>query len=163
MCQVFLDKCLNTLYSILIMTLDTLKSEIQKDSLIDSTELAKEALRTPSVHSKYLSIHADLKIAYQKLNNAYAVMRLRKWKIYTGKASKEELEEWEEDPFELDVLKTALDKFMDADPTLLKIKTDLNDLEVKIKMVEDFLKVLSNRNYAIKSAIDWNKLINGIA
>jgi hypothetical protein len=97
------------------------------------------------------------------LQNAFAIMKLRKWKIYSGKASKEELEQWQEDPFELDVLKTALDKFMDADPTLLKIKTDLNILEIKIKMVEDFLKVLSNRNYAIKSAIDWNKLVNGIS
>ena len=145
------------------MTLETLKSEIQKDSLIDSTELAKEALRTPTIHAKYLAIHADLKVAYQKLQNAFAIMRLRKWKIYSGKASKEELTEWGEEPFELDVLKTALDKFMDADPTLLKIKTDISDAEVKVKMVEDFLKVLSNRNYAIKSAIDWNKLVNGIS
>jgi hypothetical protein len=145
------------------MNLETLKEELKKDSLIDSTELAKEALRTPAIHGKYLSIHADLRIEYQKLQNAFAIMKLRKWKIYSGKASKEELEQWQEDPFELDVLKTALDKFMDADPTLLKIKTDLNILEIKIKMVEDFLKVLSNRNYAIKSAIDWNKLVNGIS
>ena len=145
------------------MNLETLKEELKKDSLIDSTELAKEALRTPAIHGKYLSIHADLRMEYQKLQNAFAVMKLRKWKIYSGKASKEELEQWQEDPFELDVLKTALDKFMDADPTLLKIKTDLNILEIKIKMVEDFLKVLSNRNYAIKSAIDWNKLVNGIS
>lgn len=145
------------------MNLETLKEEIKKDSLIDSTELAKEALRTPAIHGKYLSIHADLRMEYQKLQNAFAIMKLRKWKIYSGKASKEELEQWEEEPFELDVLKTALDKFMDADPTLLKIKTDLSILEIKIKMVEDFLKVLSNRNYAIKSAIDWNKLVNGIS
>jgi hypothetical protein len=145
------------------MNLETLKEELKKDSLIDSTELAKEALRTPAIHGKYLSIHADLRIEYQKLQNAFAIMKLRKWKIYSGKASKEELEQWQEDPFELDVLKTALDKFMDADPTLLKIKTDLNILEIKIKIVEDFLKVLSNRNYAIKSAIDWNKLVNGIS
>lgn len=145
------------------MNLETLKEEIKKDSLIDSTELAKEALRTPAIHGKYLSIHADLRMEYQKLQNAFAIMKLRKWKIYSGKASKEELEQWDEEPFELDVLKTALDKFMDADPTLLKIKTDLSILEIKIKMVEDFLKVLSNRNYAIKSAIDWNKLVNGIS
>jgi hypothetical protein len=145
------------------MNLETLKEEIKKDSLIDSTELAKEALKTPAIHGKYLSIHADLRMEYQKLQNAFAIMKLRKWKIYSGKASKEELEQWEEDPFELDVLKTALDKFMDADPTLLKIKTDISILEIKIKMVEDFLKVLSNRNYAIKSAIDWNKLVNGIS
>lgn len=145
------------------MNLETLKEEIKKDSLIDSTELAKEALKTPAIHGKYLSIHADLRMEYQKLQNAFAIMKLRKWKIYSGKASKEELEQWEEDPFELDVLKTALDKFLDADPTLLKIKTDISVLEIKIKMVEDFLKVLSNRNYAIKSAIDWNKLVNGIS
>lgn len=145
------------------MNLETLKEEIKKDSLIDSTELAKEALKTPAIHGKYLSIHADFRMEYQKLQNAFAIMKLRKWKIYSGKASKEELEQWEEDPFELDVLKTALDKFLDADPTLLKIKTDISVLEIKIKMVEDFLKVLSNRNYAIKSAIDWNKLVNGIS
>jgi hypothetical protein len=145
------------------MNLETLKEEIKKDSLIDSTELAKEALKTPAIHGKYLSIHADLRMEYQKLQNAFAIMKLRKWKIYSGKASKEELEQWEEDPFELDVLKTAIDKFIDADPTLLKIKTDISILEIKIKMVEDFLKVLSNRNYAIKSAIDWNKLVNGIS
>ena len=145
------------------MTLDTLKEEIKKDSLIDSTELAKEALRTPSIHGKYLSIHADLKIELQKLKNALAVMELRKWKLYTGKASKEELEEWGEEPFELTIMKTMVDKFVESDPTLLKIKSDLNLCEIKVKMVEDFLKVLSNRNFAIKSAIDWNKLVNGIS
>jgi hypothetical protein len=145
------------------MTLDTLKEEIKKDSLIDSTELAKEALRTPSIHGKYLSIHADLKIELQKLKNALAIMELRKWKLYTGKASKEELDEWGEEPFGLNIMKTMVDKFVDSDPTLLKIKTDLNIAETKVKMVEDFLKVLSNRNFAIKSAIDWNKLVNGIS
>jgi hypothetical protein len=38
------------------MNLETLKEELKKDSLIDSTELAKEALRTPAIHGKYLSL-----------------------------------------------------------------------------------------------------------
>jgi hypothetical protein len=29
-------------------------------------------------------------------------------------------------------------------------------------MVEEFLKALNNRNFAIKSAIEWNKMMNGI-
>lgn len=145
------------------MDLETLKEEIKKDSLIDSTELAKESLRTPSVHGKYLSIHADLKMELQKLKHALAIMKLRKWKIYTGKASQEELELWEEEPFELNIIKTDVDKFLDSDPTLLKIQMDVTIMEIKVKMVEDFLKVLTNRNFAIKSAIDWNKLINGIS
>ena len=145
------------------MNLETLKEEIKKDSLIDSTELAKESLRTPTIHGKYLSIHSDLKLHLQKIKHAYALMRLRKWKIYTGKASKEELEEWNEDPFELSIMKTDVDRFMEADTILHKIQMDIAESEAKIKMVEDFLKVLTNRNFAIKSAIDWNKLINGIS
>lgn len=145
------------------MNLEDLKQEIKKDSLIDSTELAKESLRTPSVHGKYLAIHADLKTELQKLRNALSVMELRKWMVYNGKASQEELEKWGEEPFELKIMKTDIDRFMDADPTLLKIKNDINTAEIKVKMVEDFIKVLSNRNFAIKSAIDWNKLVNGIS
>jgi hypothetical protein len=145
------------------MNLETLKDNIKKDSLIDSTELGKEAIRTPAIHGKYLNIHADLKIELQKLNNAFLIMRLRKWKIYTGHATQEELVEWGEDPFQMKLLKTDLDKFLEADPILLKIVTDLNILEIKVKMVEDFLKVLTNRNFSIKSAIDWNKLVNGIS
>jgi hypothetical protein len=102
-------------------------------------------------------------LSLQDYPNALAIMELRKWKLYTGKASKEELDEWGEEPFGLNIMKTMVDKFVDSDPTLLKIKTDLNIAETKVKMVEDFLKVLSNRNFAIKSAIDWNKLVNGIS
>ena len=145
------------------MNLETLKEEIKKDSLIDSTELSKESLRTPAIHGKYLAIHSDLKMDLYKLKNALAIMKLRKWKLYTGKASKEELEEWDEEPFELSIMKTDVDRFLDSDPTLLKIQMDVNIAEIKVKMVEDFLKVLTNRNFAIKSAIDWNKLINGIS
>jgi hypothetical protein len=87
---------------------------------------------------------------------------LRKWKIYTGKASEEELADWKEDPFELDILKTDVDKFMDADPKLIELKSKISVTEIKIKMVEEFLKALNNRNFAIKSAIEWNKMMNGI-
>ena len=145
------------------MTLEYLKEQINKDSNVDSTELAKEALKIPPLHGKYLSIHSDLKIELQKLKNAYAIMYLRKYKIYTGKASKEELEKWNEEPFELDILKNKVEIFLEGDPTLLKIKDDLNMAETKLKLVEEFLKVLTNRNFAIKSAIEWNKLVNGIS
>ena len=145
------------------MNLEDLKSEIKKDSIVDSTELAKEALKIPQIHGKYLSIHADLKIELQRLKNAYSIMYLRKYKIYTGKASKEELEKWNEEPFELDILKNKVEIFLEGDNTLLKIKDDINMAETKTKMVEEFLKAITNRNFAIKSAIDWNKLVNGIS
>ena len=144
------------------MNLEELKNSITKDSQIDSTELGIESLKIPQIHSKYLNQLTDLKLLLTKYQHDYAILRLRKWKIFTGKASEEELGTWNEDPFDLDILKTDVDKFMDADPKLIELKSKIAVIEIKIKTIEEFIKSLHNRNFAIKSAIEWQKLMNGI-
>ena len=144
------------------MNLEELKTSITKDSQIDSTELGIESLKIPQIHSKYLNQLTDLKLLLTKYQNEFAIARLRKWKIYTGKASKEELEQWGEDTFDLDILRTDVDKFMDADSKLIELKSKISVTEIKIKTVEEFLKALNNRNFTIKSAIEWQKMMNGI-
>lgn len=144
------------------MNLEELKNSITKDSQIDSTELGIESLKIPQIHSKYLNILTDLKLLLTKQQQDYAVLKLRKWKIYTGKASQEELDHWKEDPFDLDILRTDVDKFIDADKSLNDLKAKISLTEVKVKTIEEFLKALNNRNFSIKSAIDWQKMMNGI-
>ena len=144
------------------MNLEELKNSITKDSQIDSTELGVESLKIPQIHSKYLNILTDLKLLLTKQQQDFAVLKLRKWKIYTGKASQEELQDWKEDPFDLDILRTDVDKFIDADKSLNDLKAKISLTEVKVKTVEEYLKALNNRNFAIKSAIDWQKMMNGI-
>ena len=144
------------------MNLEELKNSITKDSQIDSTELGNESLKIPQIHSKYLNMLTELRLLLSKLQHDFAILRLRKWKIYTGKASQEELESWGEEPFDLDILKTDVDKFMDADKTLIDLKLKISLNETKIKMIEEFLKAVNNRNFMIRSAIDWQKMMNGI-
>lgn len=144
------------------MDLEDLKNNITKDSQVDSTELGNEALKIPQIHGKYLNLLSDFKLLLTKNQNDYAIQKLRKWKILTGKASKEELEAWNEEPFDLDILKTDVEKFIEGDEKLIKMKSKIVVLEVKVKMVEEFLKALNNRNFTIKSAIDWQKMMNGI-
>ena len=144
------------------MNLEELKNSITKDSQIDSTELGNESLKIPQIHSKYLNMLTELRLLLSKLQQDFAIIRLRKWKIYTGKASQEELESWGEEPFDLDILKTDVDKFMDADKTLIDLKLKISLNETKIKMIEEFLKSVNNRNFMIRSAIDWQKMMNGI-
>ena len=144
------------------MNLEELKNSITKDSQIDSTELGNESLKIPQIHSKYLNMLTELRLLLSKLQHDFAILRLRKWKIYTGKASQEELESWGEEPFDLDILKTDVDKFMDADKTLIDLKLKISLNETKIKMIEEFLQSVNNRNFMIRSAIDWQKMMNGI-
>jgi hypothetical protein len=144
------------------MNLEDLKLNIAKDASVDSSELGNEAIRTPQLHSKYLCLHADFKLLLCKGVNDLAILKLRKWKIFTGKASREELEEWGEDPNGLTLLKTDVEKFIESDPKVIELKLKIAVIEVKVKMVEEFLKVLNNRNFSIKSAIDWFKMTQGI-
>ena len=144
------------------MNLDNLKELITKDSIVDSTELGIESLKIPQLHSKYLTILADVKLLLAKQQNDLAVLKLRKWKIYTGKVSKEELDEWKEEPSELTLLKSDVEQFVEADPKIIELKLKITVNEVKLRMVEEFIKSLNNRNFMIKSAIDWQKMMNGI-
>ncbi len=144
------------------MNLEDLKNLINKDSQIDSTELGTESLKIPQIHGKYLSILADIKLLLTKHQNDLAVLKLRKWKIYTGKASREELELWGEEPSDLTLLKSDVEQFVEADPKVIDLKSKVSLNEVKLKMVEEFIKSLNNRNFAIKSAIEWHKMTQGI-
>ena len=144
------------------MHLEDLKNNITKDSIVDDTELGKEATRTPQLHGKYLNILADFKLTLGKQMNDYAILKLRLWKIYTGKASKEELDAWGEEPSDLTLLKTDVDRFIEGDPKIIELKSKILLNETKVKMVEEFLKSLNNRNFLIKSAIDWFKMSQGI-
>jgi hypothetical protein len=144
------------------MNLENLKELITKDSQIDSTELGIEALKIPQLHSKYLNILSDVKLLLAKYQNDLAILRLRKWKIYTGKVSQEELEQWGEEPSDLTLLKSDVDQFVEADPKVLELKSKIAVNEVKMKMLEEFIKGLNNRNFTIKSAIEWHKMMNGI-
>ena len=144
------------------MNLENLKELITKDSQIDSTELGIESLKIPQIHSKYLTILADVKLLLTKQQNDLAILKLRKWKIYTGKASREELESWGEEPSDLTLLKSDVEQFVEADAKVIELKSKVSLNEVKLKMVEEFLRSLNNRNFMIKSAIDWQKMMNGI-
>jgi hypothetical protein len=144
------------------MNLENLKELITKDSQIDSTELGIESLKIPQIHSKYLTILSDVKLLLTKQQHDLAILKLRKWKIYTGKASQEELKSWGEDPSDLTLLKSDVEQFVEADSKVIELKSKIAVSEVKLKMVEEFLRSLNNRNFAIKSAIEWHKMMNGV-
>jgi len=149
-------------FNIELMNIDELKQQITKDSQIDSTELGIESIKIPQIHSKYLSFLADVKLILTKHNNDLAQLKLRKWKIYTGKASQDELKEWGEDACDFTLLKSDVEQFIEADKKVIELKSKISLNEIKLRMIEEFLKSLNNRNFMIKSAIDWQKMMNGI-
>ena len=136
------------------MTLEELQKLAEKDLKINDTELDLESLKTPQLHNKYLKFLNKWKLLLSKAQIDYYTMRKEKWEYYTGKAPQQV---YAEKPFNLKILKTDIDKYMDADPELVKLKSKVEYIQAVIDFLDRTLKQISNRGFQIKNAIDWRK------
>ena len=140
------------------MTLEELQELAEKDLKINDTELDLESLKTPQLHNKYLKFLNKWKLLLSKAQIDYYTMRKNKWEYYTGKAPQQV---YAEKPFNLKILKTDIDKYMDADPELVKLKSKVEYIQAVIDFLDRTLKQISNRGFQIKNAIDWRKFTSG--
>jgi hypothetical protein len=66
---------------------------------------------------------------------------------------------WE--AFELNVLRNDLDRLIDADKDIMEKQSKYNEICHLVDYIENVVKVISNRQWSIRSAIDWQKFTNG--
>ena len=88
----------------------------------------------------------------------FKILKKEKWQYYTGKADPEI---YIDKPFDYKVLRQDVDKYMDADPDLIKISSKIEYYQVMISFLDSILKTINNRTYQIKNAIEWQKFIRG--
>ena len=144
------------------MNLDELKSMIKKDLEIDQTALDAESSRTPQVHNKYLVMFMDEKLKLKRMENELSVLRRNKWLYYTGRMSKEELDQHGWEPFELNILKNEADQMIESDTDYIKASEKVNFQQEKVSYLEDVIKIVNNRQWQIRSIIDWLKFTQGV-
>jgi hypothetical protein len=73
----------------------------------------------------------------------------------------EELEEREWEPFALNILKQDLDKFIDSDDEIVVLSNKVEYQKEKVEYLKSVVKTMSDRQWYIRSAIDWIKFTNG--
>ena len=140
------------------MNLENLKAEVKKDLTIDKTDLASESIRIPQIHNKYLNFLMNDRLSLSKFDSDLVKLRHEKWLYYTGKMSQEELDELGWDPFDLTVLKTDIDKFVNADDDVILLQHKVVLLREKVNYLEGVMKAINNLNWNIRSAIDWMRM-----
>ena len=140
------------------MDLEQLQLEADKDLKINDTELDLESLKTPQIYNKYLKHYTKYKLLLTRAESDYSTLKREKWEYYTGKADPKV---YEEKPFDLKILKTDLDKYLDADIDLQKATQKVKYLETTVDFLERTLRQVSNRTYTIKNAIEWRRFTSG--
>jgi hypothetical protein len=144
------------------MNFDELKNMIKKDLEIDQTALDAESSRTPQIHNKYLVMYMDEKLKLKRMENELSVLRRNKWLYYTGRMSKEELDQFGWEPFELNILKNEADQMIESDSDYIKASEKVNFQSERVNYLEDVVKIVNNRQWQIRSIIDWLKFTQGV-
>ena len=132
------------------------------DLKMDETELEIESMKTPQIHNKYLIIFTDEKLIFGKMKSDMYRLKKDKWLYYTGKMSQEELDEYGWGTFDLNILKSDIDKFLDADEDIIKLSNRILLQKEKVDYLENIIKIINNRQWSIRSAIDWLKFTSGV-
>ena len=140
------------------MTLEELQDLADKDLKIDESNLSLESIKTPQLHNEFLKHLTKFKLLLSKAQIEYHTQRRQKWEYYTGKAP---AEVYQLKPFNLKLLKTDIDKYLDADPELAKYKQKVDYIQTVVDFLDRTIKQISNRGFQIKNAIDWRKFTSG--
>ena len=143
------------------MNLNDLYEMVQNDLNIDKTDLDTESLKTPQLHNKYLIMHSQEKLKLEQLFSERKIKRRDKWLYYTGKMSEEQLRFHGWEPFDLSILKTDVDRFIDADEDIIRLSAKIVLQEEVVTYLESVVKVISNRQWNIRAALDWIKFTQG--
>ena len=145
------------------MKLEEIQELWNRDREIDISELATESIRIPQIHDKYLKIYVDEKIKLRKLQLNLAKISKMKSDFYSGRMSQEELDRLEWQPFLVKVLKGEVNSYVESDDDIIKLKETIALMEEKINYIDSVIRMINNRGFQIKSAIDWIKYKDGIS
>lgn len=140
------------------MTLEELQEQVDKDLKINESELDLESLKTPQIHNKYLKYYNNFKLLLTRAESDYKILKRVKWEYYTGKASPKV---YQEKPFNLKIMKSDLDKYLDSDEDLIKSKQKIEYLETVVNYLDRTLKIVGGRDWQIRNAIEWRKFTSG--
>lgn len=140
--------------------LDTIQKMWTEDSKIDIDNLHTESINIPVLHAKYFDLYNTILLLKKKAEQQKKKVRHEKYEYFTGKADPDV---YLENPFPKKLRdKDTLQKYLDADNKLSQISLKVEYYDVMLKYIEDILKMIHNRTYQIKNAIEYQRFMSGL-
>ena len=141
------------------MTLEELENLADVDLKINDIELDIESLKIPQLHNKYSKFHNQFINLLKKSEQNRDILIREKWEYYTGKASPSV---YQVQPFNLKILRQDVDKYIRSDSEVVKLEQKIAYLQTIVNYLEKTIRIISNRTFQIKNAIEWRKFTSGV-
>ena len=142
------------------ITLDKLQEMWERDSKIDPDNLHTESLNIPCLHAKYFELYNTIFLLRKKAEQQRKNIRHERYEYFSVKADPEV---YVENPFGKKIRdKDTMQKYLDADEKLSNVSLKLDYYDTMLVYLESILKVIQNRTFMIKNAIDYQKFMSGM-
>jgi hypothetical protein len=142
------------------LDLDTIQKMWEQDSKIDVDNLHTESLNIPSLHAKYFEIYNNIILLKKKAEQQKKNIRHERYEYFSGKADPDV---YVENPFPKKIRdKETLQKYLDADEKLSSVSLKVEYYDTMLNYLESILKVIQNRTFQIKNAIEFVRFTAGL-
>ena len=141
------------------MNLETLQDMWRSDSKLDEDLHDNDSLAIPQLHMKYMEFHNQYSLMKKERDIEMKRLIKEKWLYYRGKAPSSVYKEM---PFDLKLTtKEEISMFIEADEDIGKLKYKIEYIAQVIFFLDGVLRMINNRTYHIKNAIEWKKFQSG--
>ena len=140
--------------------LDTIQDMWEKDAKIDRDNLHDESLNIPALHAKYFQIYNTIFLLRKKAEQQRKNIRHERYEYFSGKADPDV---YVQNPFPKKIRdKDTMTKYLDADEKLSNSSLKIEYYDTMLTYLESILKVIQNRTYQIKNAIEFMRFNAGM-
>jgi hypothetical protein len=142
------------------LDLDSIQKMWEQDCKIDPDNLHTESLNIASLHAKYFDIYNNVTLLKKKAEQQRKNIRHDRYEYYTGKADPDV---YVENPFPKKIRdKETLQKYLDADEKLSQVCLKIDYYDTMLNYIESILKMIQNRTFQIKNAIEFVRFTAGL-
>jgi hypothetical protein len=147
--------------TLLIMDIEEIEALWVADTIIDREQLDVESLKTPQLHHKYSKLYTREMLRLIKMQNDFKTLKLDKYEHYTQGGSVEAARKgWKLPPIGK-VLKTEVDKYLEADLEIIDSNLKIAYQSEKVSLLKSILAMVVARQWQIKGAQDYMKFMAG--
>jgi len=140
--------------------LDKLQEMWEKDAKIDRDNLHEESLNVPSLHAKYFELYNTIFLLRKRAEQQRKNIRHERYEYFSGKADPQV---YVENPFGKKIRdKDTMTKYLDADDKLSNSSLKIDYYDTMLVYLESILKMVSNRTFQIKNALDYQRFMSGM-
>ena len=143
----------------MVLDLEMIQKMWEEDSKIDLDNLHTESINIPKLHAKYFEIYNNIVLLKKKAEQQRKNTRHERYEYFSGKADPKV---YVTNPFPKKIRdKDTMQKYLDSDESLSSVSLKIDYYDTILNYIESILKVIQNRTYQIKNAVEFMKFQAG--